>query len=108
MLTTSLLWIVGAIILGSLFWCSVRECVALLLAAWTVAVGILVHSNLADRFLWIPVLLALIGVFGSIIVLASLTNMVLAANIATLTLFTVSVYVLKNNRRSINPMRYRP
>lgn len=95
MLTTLLIWIVGVVILGSLFWCSARVCVALLLAIWTVAVGILVDSNLDDRFLWIPVVLAVCGVFGSMVVLADAAKIVLAANVVILALFAVSVEALK-------------
>jgi hypothetical protein len=83
MLTTLLKWITGAAFLGSLFWYSARDCAALLLAVWTVAVGIFIHSNVADRLLWIPVALALAGVFGSVVVLAIPSNITLAANVAT-------------------------
>jgi hypothetical protein len=108
MLKTLLKWIVGAAILGSLFWCSNRECVALLLTVWTVAIGIFVYSNLADRFLWIPVLLALFGVFGSILVLAIPANIILAGNMATLILFAISLEVLKDKRHSsIAVLRHR-
>lgn len=101
MLKTLLRWIVGAVILGSFFWCSDRQCVALLLAAWMVAIGVLVFSNLADRFLWIPVLLALAGVFGSILELSIPANTILAANVATLVLFALSLEVLKDKRHSL-------
>jgi len=95
MLTTLLTGIAGAALLGSLFWGSARDGVTLLLAVWTVAIGVFAYSNLADRSLWIPALLALAGVFGSILPLAIPGNMTLAANLAILLLFIVSLEVLK-------------
>ena len=100
MLMTLLKWITGAAFLGSLFWCSDRACVVLLLAIWTVAIGVLVYSDLADRFLWIPVLLALAGVFSSILPLAISPNVAVVANEAILILFIVSLEVLTKRRRS--------
>lgn len=106
MLTALLKWIAIATFLGSLFWCSARDCVALLVAVWTVAIGVFVYSNLAGRFLWIPVLLALAGVFGSILMLAVPANITLAANVATLVLFIVSLEVLKKHGSSIAFVRH--
>jgi hypothetical protein len=100
MLTTLLKWTMGAAFLGSLFWCSARDCTTLLLAVWMVAIGVLVYSNLGHRFLWIPVLVALAGVFGSIFVIAIPGSLTLAANVATLVIFIVSVEVLKKKHRS--------
>lgn len=88
MLMTLLKWTTGTAFLGSLFWCSARDCATLLLAVWMVAIGVFVYSNLADRFFWIPVLLALAGVFGSIFVLAIPGKITLAANVATLVIFS--------------------
>ncbi len=107
MLTTLLKWSPGAAFLSSLFWCPARDCAVVLLAVWTVAIGTFVYSNLADRFLWIPMLLAFAGVFGSILVLAIPANITLAANVATLILFVVSLEVLKRRRSSIAFMRHR-
>lgn len=100
MFTTLLESIAGAVFLGSLFWCSSRDCVALLLIAWTLAIGAFVYSNLAERFLWIPVLLALAGVFGSVFALVVPANMTLAVNEAILATFLVALKVLKSKRRS--------
>lgn len=100
MLTTLLKWTTGAAFLGSLFWCSARDCTTLLLAVWMVAIGVFVYSNLAHRFLWIPAFLALAGVFGSIFVIAIPGSITLAANVATLVIFIVSVEVLKKKHRS--------
>jgi hypothetical protein len=107
MLTTLLAWITGAVFLAGLFWCSARDCVALLLAVWTVAIAALVYSNLANRLLWIPVLLALTGVFGSLFALAIPTNITLAVNEATLVLFIVSLEVLRKRRSATVSMRHR-
>jgi hypothetical protein len=108
MFITLLKWITGAAFLGSLFWCSARNCVTLLLAVWTIAIASFVYSNLKDRFLGIPVFLAAAGVFGSIFVLAIPGNITLAANVAVLVTFVVSLEVLKKKRRSsIALMRHR-
>jgi hypothetical protein len=100
MFTILLESIAGVAFLGSLFWCSSRDCVALLLVAWTLAIGAFVYSNLAERFLWIPVLLALAGVFGSVFALVVPTNITLAVNEAILATFLVALKVLKSERRS--------
>jgi hypothetical protein len=100
MLTTLLKWTTGIAFLGSLLWCSARDCTALLLAAWMVAIGVFIYSDLADRFLWIPVLVALAGVFGSIFVIAIPGGITLAANVATLVIFILSVEVLKKKYRA--------
>jgi hypothetical protein len=100
MLTMLTKCISGAVFLGSLFWCPSGDCVALLLVIWTVAIGVLVYSNLADRFLWIPILLALTGVFGLIFVLAIPDTIALAADEATLVMFVASLGLLKEKSRS--------
>jgi hypothetical protein len=101
MFTTRLQWITGGAFLGSLFWFPARDYVALLLfVVWAAAIGMMVYLNLADKFLWIPVLLALAGVLGSVFVLAIPTNISLTANIATLVLFVASLKVLKKRRAS--------
>jgi hypothetical protein len=107
-LTTLLKCITVIPFLGSLFWYSSRDCAVLLLAIWTVAIGGFVFSNLTNRFLWIPVLLAFVGVFGTVVVLVIPGNATLAANEATLVMFIVSVETLKKKRRlSIAFMRQR-
>jgi hypothetical protein len=89
----------GAVFLGSLFWCPSGDCVALLLIIWVAAIGVLVYSNLADQFLWIPILLALTGVFGLIFVLAIPANVTLAADEATLVMFVASLALFKKKSR---------
>lgn len=99
MITLLSIGVPGAALLGSLFWCPARACATLLLVLWTVAIGIFVYLDLADRFLWIPVLLALVGVLGLVFVLAIPVNLILAANEATFTMFIVSLEVLTKKRR---------
>ena len=55
--------------------------------------------DLADKFLWVPVFLALAGVFSAILPLAITPNVALIANAATLALFIVSLEVLTRKRR---------
>ena len=104
MLTTPLKWTTGSAFLGSLFWFSPGDCTALLLAAWMAAIGVFIYSDLADRFLWIPLLVALAGVFGSIFVIAIPGSITLATNAATLVIFIVSVEMLKKKHRSAMAM----
>jgi hypothetical protein len=108
MLTTLLKWTMGTVFLGSLFWYSPGDCTTLLLAGWMVAIGAFVCSNLAERLLRIPVLLALAGVLGSIFLIAIPGSLTLAANVATLAIFIISVEVLKKKHRSaMAVMRHR-
>jgi len=107
MLTTLLKWLAGSALLGSLFWCSARDCAALLLAVWVVAIGVFVCTNLPDRFLWVPVSLALAGLFSAILVLTIPANVSRTASVATLVLFVVSLEVLKKRRSSLALMRHR-
>src|SRR5579864_5570065 len=94
MFATLLKWTVGSLLVGALLWRSASAqpalALALLLAVWTVAIAVLAYSSLAERFLWIPVLLALAGVFGSVLVFAFPASITLAADVATLVLFIVS------------------
>jgi hypothetical protein len=73
--------------------------VLVLLAMWVGAIAVLVYADLADRFLWVPVLLAITGVFASILPLAMPPNIAMVVNAATLTLFILSVQVSKPKRR---------
>jgi uncharacterized membrane protein len=98
MFITVLKSIAGSAFLSGLLWGSSRECAALALFAWAVAIGIFTYLNLPDRFLWIPVLLAVAGVFGPIFVLAIPAQITLAASAATFVLFMVSLEVLSAKR----------
>jgi hypothetical protein len=84
----------GTAAISSLFFAA-RDCTTLLLVIWTAAIAVFVDSNPVARFLWIPVSLGLVGVLGSILILAIPADLTLAANVATLVLFVVSFEVLK-------------
>jgi hypothetical protein len=82
--------------------------VPVLLAMWVGAIAVLVYVDLADRFLWVPVLLALTGVFASILPLVMSPNIAVVVNASTLTLFILSVQMSKLKRRlPITVMRQR-
>lgn len=82
--------------------------VVLLLAVWVGAVVVFVNVDRADRFLWIPILLAVAGVFSSILPFAVSFNIALVANGAALILFIVSLEVLKPKYGlAIAPIRHR-
>lgn len=108
MRTMLLTWTAGAAVLVSLFWCSLGHCVMLLLTVWVIAIASFVYSNLKDKLLCIPVLLAGLGVLGLIFVLAIPGKITLAANVAVLVTFVISLEVLKKKpRSSIACMRHR-
>jgi hypothetical protein len=77
-----------------------EQMMVLLLAVWVGAIAVLVYADRADKFLWIPVLLALAGVFSSMLPLAISPNVAAVTNGALLILFIVSFGGLKKNRRS--------
>lgn len=80
----------------------------LLLAVWVGAIAILVNVDRADKFLWIPVFLAVAGVFSSILPLAIPFNAAVVANGAALILFIVSLEVLNApHRLTIARIRHR-
>ena len=85
----------GMVFLGSLFWCPSGMCAALLLAVWTIGIALFAYSNVPEPFLWIPLLLALTGLFGSIFILAIPDTVILAAEEATLVVFMISLGLLK-------------
>jgi hypothetical protein len=66
----------------------------LLLAVWVGAIAILVNAERTDKFLWILVLLAVAGVFSSILPLAITLEVAVVANGATLILFIVLLEIL--------------
>ena len=82
--------------------------VVLLLAVWVGAVAVLVNVGRDDRFLWIPILLAVAGVFSSVLPLAISFNVAVVENGATLILFIVSLEVLNpQHRLAISRIRHR-
>ena len=72
--------------------------VVLLLAVWLGAIAVLVCVDRAEKFLWIPALLAVAGVFSSILPFAISPNVALVANGVILILFIASLEVLKKRR----------
>jgi len=80
----------------------------LLLAVWVGAIAILVNAERTDKFLWILVLLAVAGVFSSVLPLAISFNVAVVENGATLILFIVSLEVLNpQHRLAISRIRHR-
>lgn len=81
--------------------------VVLTLCVWVGAVAVLVNADRADRFLWVPVLLAVAGVFSSVLPLAISPKLAVVANGAILILFIVSLGVLNTQRQIIAATRHR-
>lgn len=71
----------------------------LLLTVWIGAIVVLVNVERADKFLWIPVLLAVAGLFSSVLPLAISFNVAVVENGATMILFIVSLEVLNPQYR---------
>lgn len=77
-----------------------------LVAVWVWTIAVLVYAGSADRFLWVPVFLALTGVSAAILPLVMSSNIALVANAATLILFIASVQMFRPKLRlSITVMR---
>jgi len=104
MLTTSIKWIAVAAFFVALFRGSARDGAVLLLAAWTVAIAVFAYRNMLERFLWIPSVLALGGIFGSLFVLSFPHPISLLANEALLVMFIVSLDILGEDRRLAIPL----
>ncbi|HET9695785.1 MAG TPA: hypothetical protein VFP40_02885 [Terriglobales bacterium] len=86
----------GADSLG-LFWVLDGERATVLLAVWMVAIGVFVTTNLADRFLWVPVLLGLMGILSCMFIFALPAMLTLGINVATLLLFLLALELLKRH-----------
>lgn len=85
------------------------QLILLLLIVWTGSIAAFTYITLSDKHLWIPVLLALAGVFSSLLPLAITPNIALVANAATLSLFIVSLERLRpKRRRAIAFVSHRP
>jgi hypothetical protein len=81
----------------------------LLLIVWTGSIAAFGYIDLFDKYLWIPVLLALAGVFSSLLPLAITPNIALVANAATVILFIVPLERLRpKRRRAIAVVSHRP
>jgi hypothetical protein len=85
----------GALFFGSLFWCPSGVCAALLLGIWAISIAAFACSNMAERFLWIPPLLALTGMFGLVLVLAIPNRVMVAAEEAMLIMFVALLGLLR-------------
>jgi hypothetical protein len=80
----------------------------LLLAVWVGAIVVLVNVERADTLLWIPVVLAVAGMFSAILPLAISFNAAVIENGATLILFMVSLETLNpQHRLTIARIRHR-
>lgn len=99
MLTTFTKWILVSGFLAVLFCGSGRQCAVLSFSGWTIAIAVFVYLNLVERFLWIPALLALAGLFGSLFVLSFPNPVNRAVNEAVFVMFIVSLIVLSRDRR---------
>ncbi len=73
--------------------------VVLTLAVWVGAIVLLVNRKLANKFCWIPVILALAGVFCSILPLAIPASIAVIANAACLIAFLACLALLKTRHR---------
>jgi uncharacterized membrane protein YhaH (DUF805 family) len=71
----------------------------LLLAVWVGTIAILVNAERTDKFLWFLILLAVAGVFSSMLPLAITPEVAVVANGASLILFIVSLEILSPKHR---------
>ena len=80
----------------------------MLLTIWAGAIFTFVNFDFSDERLWVPVLLALVGVFGSILPLVVAPVIALVANAATMLLFVASLETLRpNHRRAVTYAHHR-
>jgi hypothetical protein len=105
MVMTLLKWISGPLV-GSLYYSPDGHRTEVLIVVWTVVISVFIRSNLAEELLWIPVLLGLSGVFGSIAILAFSGNTALTVNLTTLVAFVIAVDVLKKHRCALVAMKH--
>ena len=75
--------------------------ILLLLAIWVGAIAVIVSSDWPDNHPWIPVFLAVAGLFGSVLPVAVAPNVALIANTVTLALFIVSLERFKSRHRRL-------
>ena len=74
--------------------------VVLILAVWLGATGVLVTAGPVGKLLWVPVVLAVAGVFCSILPLTTSSVTAVAVNGAILLFFvTATAGILKQERR---------
>ena len=70
-----------------------------ILVMWVGAIAILTYAERADKFLWISILIAVAGVFSSILPFAISRNVAVITNGVILILFSVSLKVLNPMHR---------
>jgi hypothetical protein len=75
------------------------QLILVLLMVWSGPIAAFSYITLTDKYLWIPVLLALAGVFSSLLPLAVTPNIALVVNAATMILFIVSLERLRSKHR---------
>jgi len=76
--------------------------ILLLLAIWVGGIAVFVSLDWPDNHLWVPVLLAVAGIFGSVLPVAVAPDIALIANAATFALFILALQRLKpRHRRAI-------
>jgi hypothetical protein len=73
--------------------------VVLVLALWVIAIAVLVYFLRIEKLLWIPLLLAIAGVFSSMLPLAISPMLAGVANGTILILFVVSLQLLQSKQR---------
>ena len=82
--------------------------ILLLLAIWVGAIAVLVSLDWPDNHLWIPVFLAVVGIFGAVLPAAVAPNGALVANAVTLALFILALERLRpRHRRAVVFVNYR-
>jgi hypothetical protein len=79
----------GSVSVGSFLWFAIRNCAMLLLIIWTSAITVFDDSDMLERFLWVPVCLGFVAVFGAVFILAIPSHLIMAFNMATLLPFMI-------------------
>lgn len=77
-----------------------------ILVVWVGAIAIFAYAERAERFLWIPILIAVAGVLSSILPFATSRDIAIITNGVMLILFVVSLEVL-NPRQTHIVIRHR-
>ena len=75
-----------------------EKLIVFLLAVWVGAIVVLVRTDRAEKYLWIPVLFALAGVLSSILPVAISANAAAVTNASILILFIFSFGTLGKDR----------
>ena len=75
--------------------------VVLMLAVWVGAIAVLLSVGPVGRLLWVPVLLAMAGVFCSILPFATSSDTALAVNGVILLFFVATAAAILNQERRL-------